>query len=88
MDVEAGSIFLTMSILLTLGFIVIGLGIVFLNNVFVRYWKPMTWFKFVEYPPGTGPRYEEATPEELKRAKAPAATKKRKTPVELDPRHR
>jgi hypothetical protein len=85
MDVESGSIFLTMSILLTLGFVVIGLGVLFLNNMFVRYWKPMTWFKFVEYPPGTGARYEEATPEELKQAKV--STKKVKEPVEVDPRH-
>ena len=85
MDVESGSIFLTMSILLTLGFVVIGLGVLFLNNMFVRYWKPMTWFKFVEYPPGTGARYEEATPEELKQAKV--STKKAKEPVEVDPRH-
>lgn len=85
MDVESGSIFLTMSILLTLGFVVIGLGVLLLNNMFVRYWKPMTWFKFVEYPPGTGARYEEATPEEVKQAKV--ATKKAKEPVEVDPRH-
>ena len=85
MDVESGSIFLTMSILLTLGFVVIGLGVLFLNNMFVRYWKPMTWFKFVEYPPGTGARYEEATPEELKSSKVSA--KKAKEPVEVDPRH-
>ena len=88
MDIEAGSIFLTMSILMTLGFVVIGLGIVFLNNIFVKYWKPMTWFRFVEYPPGTGPRYEEATPEEVKKPKASTATKKSNPPTELDPRHR
>ena len=85
MDVETGSIFLTMSILLTLGFVVIGLGIVFLNNVFVRYWKPMTWFKFVEYPPGTGPRYEEATPEEVNKPRV--SGKKQKEQTEVDPRH-
>ena len=88
MDIEAGSIFLTMSILMTLGFVIIGLGVVFLNNVFVKYWKPMTWFKFVEYPPGTGPRYEEATPEEVKKQKAPTVAKKSKNSSELDPRHR
>lgn len=84
MDVEAGSIFLTMSILLTLGFVVIGLGVLFLNNMFVRYWKPMTWFKFVEYPPSAVPRYEEATPDEVKQQKA---TKKQKEQTEVDPRH-
>ena len=88
MDIEAGSIFLTMSILMTLGFVVIGLGIVFLNNIFVKYWKPMTWFKFVEYPPSGVPRYEEATPEEVKKQKAPTAAKKSKNVIEIDPRHR
>ena len=81
MDIEAGSIFLTMSILMTLGFCVIGIGIVFLNNVFVKYWKPMTWFKFVEYPPGQGMRYEEITADEVKKSKKP------KEQTEVDPRH-
>jgi hypothetical protein len=39
-NIEAAVIFLAGSILLSVSLIVLGLSILFLNNVFCRYWKP------------------------------------------------
>jgi len=40
MNVETAVIFLAGSILLSVSLIILGLSILFLNNVFCRYWKP------------------------------------------------
>jgi len=40
MHVETAVIFLAGSILLSVSLIILGLSILFLNNVFCRYWKP------------------------------------------------
>ncbi len=60
MNLEQASNFLAGGILTMLGFVVITIGIVTINNILHRYWKPVQLFKFLDhsYPP----RF--ATPEE------------------------
>ena len=60
MNLEQASNFLAGGILTMLGFVVITIGIVVINNILHRYWKPVQLFKFLghSYPS----RF--ATPEE------------------------
>ena len=46
MNLEQAAIFLTGSILTMLGFIVIVIGAVVINNILHKYWKPitLTWY--------------------------------------------
>ena len=44
MDVEQASYFLTSSILVMLGLVVIAIGVTAINNVIHRYWKPVKIF--------------------------------------------
>jgi hypothetical protein len=43
MDMDQSATFLAASILTMLGFIVICIGIVVINNILSKYWKPITW---------------------------------------------
>lgn len=43
MDIDQASTFFVGSILVMLGFIVVAAGIVVINNLFVKYWKPVKW---------------------------------------------
>jgi hypothetical protein len=53
MNIDQAAIFFTGSILTMMGFIVIVAGIIVINNLLHRYWKPV---KFAEY---VGPRFVE-----------------------------
>ena len=53
MNIDQAAIFFTGSILTMMGFIVIVAGIIVINNLLHRYWKPV---KFSEY---VGPRFIE-----------------------------
>jgi len=44
MDMDTSATFLAGSILVMLGFIVILMGIVLINNIFHKYWKPVKIF--------------------------------------------
>lgn len=46
MTVEQASIFLAGSILTCAGFVIIAIAIVFINNLFAKYWKPFTFGLF------------------------------------------
>jgi hypothetical protein len=59
MDVENAAAILAGSILTGLSFIVVVITIVVINNIFSRYWLPIKWFRFEEYPP----RYADEIPE-------------------------
>jgi hypothetical protein len=63
MNLEQASVFFTGSILIMLGFIVITAGVVAINNLLHRYWKPVKFFKFLDhpYPPRFMTAEEEAT---------------------------
>ena len=63
---DKSAVFLSGSILIMLGFIVIVAGVVAINNLLHKYWKPVTIFTPDSWQPFGGtslPRY--ATPEEL-----------------------
>jgi hypothetical protein len=51
MDMDQAAIFLAGSILTIMGFIVIVIGIVVINNIIHKYWKPVQIFKYLEFPP-------------------------------------
>lgn len=50
MDLDQAAVFLTGSILMMLGFVIIAIGIVVINNIVAKYWKPVKWLRF-EYQP-------------------------------------
>lgn len=50
MSMESAAIFMSASILITIGVVVIVMGILIINNLFDRYWKPVKMFRY-EYKP-------------------------------------
>ena len=60
MDIDASANFLVGAVLMDLGFCVLAIALVFINNIFSKYWKPIQVFKF-NLPPT--PRF--ATEEEM-----------------------
>ena len=44
MTLEQSSVFIVGSILVMLGLVIISIGAVTINNIFHRYWKPVTLF--------------------------------------------
>lgn len=51
MDMDQAAVWLAGSILTMLGFIVVIGGIIIINNILHKYWKPVKLFTFTEYPP-------------------------------------
>jgi mannitol-specific phosphotransferase system IIBC component len=54
MDVNNAATFLIGTMLITFAFCIIGMAVLFLNNMFSKYWKPVVWRisdVFVEYQP-------------------------------------
>jgi hypothetical protein len=47
---ESAAVFMSASILITIGVVVIVMGIIIVNNLFDRYWRPVKMFKY-EYKP-------------------------------------
>ena len=62
MDIDQAATFLAGSILISLGFVIVIIGVVTVNNIISRYWRPIKWIHDI---PGMGPR-RFATPEEVK----------------------
>jgi len=50
MDMDQAAVFLAGSILTMLGFIIIVAGIIAINNLLHKYWKPVIIWRFPEYP--------------------------------------
>ena len=44
MDMDQAAVWLAGSILTTLGFVVLIIGVVFVNNILHKYWKPVRMF--------------------------------------------
>jgi hypothetical protein len=61
MDMDKIAVFFAGSILITLGMIVIAAGVIVINNLIDRYWKPVVWFKYqykaVYFDPKTGEQF-------------------------------
>lgn len=51
MDMMQAAIFLSGAILTTLGFVTVVIGVVLVNNIIHKYWKPVKILRFEEYPP-------------------------------------
>ena len=51
MDMMQAAVFLAGSILTVLGFVVVVIGIVVVNNIIHKYWKPIKILRFEQYPP-------------------------------------
>lgn len=49
MDIQAAGNFLGASLLFGAGFAFIGIVIIFLNNIIYKFWKPLNWFKFLNF---------------------------------------
>ena len=49
MDIDTAAIFLASSILMALGFIVIVIAVVVINNIIHKYWKSFGWKFFPAY---------------------------------------
>jgi hypothetical protein len=47
---ESAAVFMSASILMTIGVVVIMIGVIIVNNLFDKYWKPVKMFKY-EYRP-------------------------------------
>lgn len=75
MNMEQAAVFLAGSILTMMGMIVIIAGIVIINNIIVKYWKPITMFRYdyrpvyykQEEPTGIEPTELEPTEEKNKK---------------------
>jgi len=62
MDIDQAATFLAGSILISLGFIIVIIGIVTVNNIVSKFWKPIKWINDI---PGMDPQ-RFATAEEVK----------------------
>jgi hypothetical protein len=55
MDMDQAAVWLSGSILIMLGFIVVAIGVVVINNIIAKYWKPVQFFTLDSWnlnPPG------------------------------------
>ena len=50
MDVNEAASFLGICILGSLGCTMVCIALIFINNIFVKYWKPVQLFKYQPYP--------------------------------------
>jgi hypothetical protein len=75
MDMDQAAVFLAGSILTALGFVVVVIGLVVINNIISRYWKPIrvftedSWHGF-----GSSARFAES--QEVEKTQEPILTKK------------
>lgn len=60
MDMDQAAVWLAGSILFALGAIALVGGIVVVNNILHKYWKPVQFFKWAEHPPMRFMTHEEA----------------------------
>ena len=50
MSMESSAVFMSASILITIGVVVIVIGLLIVNNLFTSFWKPVKMFRY-EYKP-------------------------------------
>ena len=70
MDMDQAAVFLAGSILTTIGFLVILVGIVVANNIIAKYWKSLGWKLTPSYWDHPTPTF--MTPEQAEQLKKPA----------------
>ena len=72
MDMDQAAVFLAGSILTMLGFVVVIAGIIVINNILHKFWKPVTLWKYDPAP------HRFAEPHELEQEKIPPVLDKAK----------
>ena len=73
MDMDQAAVFLAGSILTCLGFIVVAMAILVINNLCSKYWKPINWVRYEETQHELPPRF--VTQEELDKTNEPKLNK-------------
>lgn len=63
MDMDQAAVWLAGSILTMLGFIVIIIGLVIINNILHKYWKPVRIFSYDSWFVNPPPKFAEPTEE-------------------------
>jgi hypothetical protein len=73
MEMDKISVFFAGSVLVTLGMIVIAVGVIVINNLVHQYWKPVVWFKYQYKPlyfdPATGEQLAKSEDTALEKTK-------------------
>jgi len=69
MDMDQAAVFLAGSILTCLGFIVVAMAILVINNLCSKYWKPITWIRYDDASHDLPPRF--VTQEEVDKTVEP-----------------
>ncbi len=77
MNIDQASVFLAGSVLTMLGFVIVVAGVVVINNILHKYWKPVRLFTADSFQAFNGPVARYATDEELSRI-APTMEKDKK----------
>ena len=75
MDMDQAAVFLAGSVLTSLGFIIIVIGLVVINNIIARHWKPVRIFTEDSWH-GFGGHTRFAEPHELEKTQEPPLDKK------------
>jgi len=75
MDMDQAAVFLAGSVLTALGFIVVVIGLVVINNIIARYWRPVRIFTEDSWA-GLGGNARFAEPPEMEKSQEPTLTKK------------
>ncbi len=75
MDMDQAAVFLAGSILTALGFVAVAIGIVVINNIIARFWRPVRIFTEDSWK-GFGGNAGFADPQEVEKTQEPALTKK------------
>jgi len=76
MDMDQAAVFLAGSILTALGFIAVVIGLVVINNIIARYWRPIRIFTEDSWK-GIGGNVRFAEPNELEKSQEPELDKKK-----------
>jgi len=75
MDMDQAAVFLAGSVLTALGFIVVAIGIVVINNIIARFWRPIRIFTEDSWKGlGGNARFEELP--EVEKSQEPSLVKK------------
>ena len=75
MDMDQAAVFLAGSILTALGFIAVAIGIVVINNIMARFWRPIRIFTEDSWNSvGSSAKFVE--PHEVEKSQEPSLTKK------------
>jgi hypothetical protein len=69
MDMDQAAVFLAGSILTCLGFIVVAMAILVINNLCSKYWKPIAWIRYDDASHDLPPRF--VTQEEIDKTNEP-----------------